>query len=318
MKPPKVSIVLPNYNYARYLDERITSLLGQTFEDFELIIVDDGSADDSRDVIGKYRSDPRIRTLWFDTNSGMTFRRWGDGAALATGKYLMFAGADDTCEPGLLEALVRVLDKHPEVGVACCQSWEIDSAGERVKIKQPKPRWAQDFIASGEEEATYQLTEATIQNASAALCRRSVFEKCGGFDPSLRICADWMLWSRMLSMSRLAWLAEPLNCYRKHDRTVRASTRPGADILEQYQVYDFILGAFPFSGSAREAAWNRLANYWINHLLTERWNADFEYHRSIYRLARSVDPSVGGRIPGAVWRRVAGRFQRRGLLPRWF
>ena len=312
---PKISIVLPNYNYARYLDERITSLLTQTFEDFELIIVDDASTDDSRAVIERYSSDPRIRTVWFEVNSGMTFKRWGDGAALATGEYLMFAGADDTCAPTLLESLVQVLDQHPEVGVAVCQSWEIDSVGKRVKIKHPKPRWARDFIVSGEEEGVYQLTEATIQNASAALCRRSLFERCGGFDLSLRVCADWMLWSRILSMSHLAWLAEPLNCYRKHDRTVRASTRPGAAIPEEYHVVNFILGAFPFSESSREAAWDKLAHHWINHLLTERWHADVGYHRSIYRLARSVDPSVGRRIPKVIWDRIVGILQRRGLLP---
>jgi glycosyltransferase involved in cell wall biosynthesis len=313
--PPKVSIVLPNYNYARYLDERITSLLAQTFQDFELIITDDGSTDDSRRVIEKYESDPRVRTVWFDTNSGMTYKRWADGAALAQGEYLMFAGADDTCEPTLLEELVKAVESNPEVGVACCQSWEIDSESKRIKIKQQKPRWANDFISTPEEEVRYQLTEATIQNASAALCRRSLYEKCDGFDLSFRICADWMLWSRILSMSHLAWIAKPLNCYRKHRGTVRASTSPGADILEQYRVHEFILASFPMSDEARETAWNRLAAYWINHLMTERWNADFAHHRRIYKLARKVDPEVRRRIPLVALERIDGILQRRGLLP---
>src|SRR5262245_17690621 len=108
----KVSIVVPNYNHARFLDERMTSLLGQTFEDFELIVVDDGSTDSSLAVITKYCSDPRVRTLFFETNSGTIFRRWNDGAAIATGEYLIFAGADDSCAPTQLETLVRTLDAH--------------------------------------------------------------------------------------------------------------------------------------------------------------------------------------------------------------
>lgn len=105
----KVSIVVPNYNHARFLDERMTSLLSQTFNDFELIVVDDGSTDNSREVIEKYCSDPRVQTLWFETNSGTVFQRWNDGASVAKGDYLMFANADDACAPTLLETLVRIL-----------------------------------------------------------------------------------------------------------------------------------------------------------------------------------------------------------------
>src|SRR5262249_50667444 len=113
---PRVSIVLPNYNYARYLDARITSLLGQTFSDFELIITDDASTDRSREVIEKYRSDSRLRTVYFDKNSGHIYKRWNDGAALATGQYVLFAGADDICNPTFLERLVQVLEQRPNVG----------------------------------------------------------------------------------------------------------------------------------------------------------------------------------------------------------
>ena len=88
---PKISIVLPNYNYARYLDERIQSLLNQTYTDFELIILDDASQDNSIEVIEKYTADPRVKTKYFSENSGLTYKRWNDGADIAQGEYLLIA-----------------------------------------------------------------------------------------------------------------------------------------------------------------------------------------------------------------------------------
>src|SRR5262249_37278880 len=98
---PKVSVILPSYNYARYLPERIESSLAQTVGDFELIIIDDASTDDSRAVIARY-ADPRIRTILCDVNGGHAYRRWNDAAREARGEFLLFAGADDTCEPTML------------------------------------------------------------------------------------------------------------------------------------------------------------------------------------------------------------------------
>ena len=115
---PKVSIVLPNYNYAKYLDERIQSLLNQTYKDFELIILDDASQDNSIEVIEKYRNDPRVKTKYFSENSGLPYQRWNDGADMAQGEYLLIAGADDSCHPTLLEKLVEKLDNYPHVGLS--------------------------------------------------------------------------------------------------------------------------------------------------------------------------------------------------------
>jgi len=134
---PKVSIVLPNYNYARYLDERIQSLLNQTYQDFELIILDDCSTDNSIEVIQKYLHDPRVKTKFYKENSGLPYKRWNDGADLAQGEYLLFAGADDSCDPTLIEKLVEKLDRNPSVGLGLCQSWITDSSGKITGSRRP-------------------------------------------------------------------------------------------------------------------------------------------------------------------------------------
>src|SRR5262249_39283856 len=129
---PRLSIVLPNYNYARYLDERIQSLLAQTYRDFELLILDDASRDNSRAVIERYVHDRRVRVRYYAENSGSTYPRWNDGAAMATGEYLLIAGADDSCHPTMAEKLLAKLEAHPSVGLAYCHSLVIDEAGQRI------------------------------------------------------------------------------------------------------------------------------------------------------------------------------------------
>src|ERR1035438_3730252 len=121
----KVSVVIPNYNHSRFLPRRIDSVLSQTFQDFELILLDDCSADDSRSILAQYSNDPRVRIEFNETNSGSTFKQWNKGVRLAHGKYVWIAESDDYADARLLERLVAVLDSDPAVSFAYCQSWVV-------------------------------------------------------------------------------------------------------------------------------------------------------------------------------------------------
>ena len=126
---PRVTVVTPNYNHARYLPQRLDSILNQTFRDFELIILDNASTDNSREVIESYTKDPRVRTIFNAENNGSTFKQWNLGLKHANGEYIWFAEADDYADPTLLKILVDRLDRHASVGLAYCQSWAIDADG---------------------------------------------------------------------------------------------------------------------------------------------------------------------------------------------
>src|SRR3984893_17231816 len=102
---PKVSVIIPNYNHAAYLRQRIDTVLRQTYQDFEVILMDDCSTDDSRTIISEYSSDPRIRIELNETNSGSTFRQWKKGIALARGEYIWIAESDDYSDERFLEQL---------------------------------------------------------------------------------------------------------------------------------------------------------------------------------------------------------------------
>lgn len=104
---PLVSVIIPNYNYARYLDARIESVLNQTFTDFELILLDDVSTDDSLKVFDQYKDNPHVSCLVVnETNSGSPFKQWMKGILLAQGKYIWIAEADDLAESDFLEKLL--------------------------------------------------------------------------------------------------------------------------------------------------------------------------------------------------------------------
>ena len=291
-----VSVIVPNYNYGRYLDERLQSLLNQTFTDLEVIVVDDASTDDSREVVSRYTGDARVKTAWFDQQSGSAYRRWNDGARQASGRYLHFAGADDACEPALIERLVEALERHPQAGLAYSRCQVIDSDGRPQSIIPSHPRWESDFVSSPEEELPFLLDQRTIPTASAVLVRRDLFERCGGFDTSFELAADHMLWAQVLRQSGFAYVADALSRFRTHDRTVRAQAKSTTRVMERYRVYGFILRAFEVDDNARERTLERLARHWIECWRGDRQSDRWRRHRAIYRAATLADPRLRARL----------------------
>ena len=298
---PKVSIVLPNYNYARYLDERIQSLLNQTYSDFELIILDDTSTDNSIEVIEKYTGDTRVKTKFYSENSGLPYKRWNDGADLAQGEYLLIAGADDSCHPTLLEKLVEKLDAHPSVGLAFSQSLETDIDGNYVcslvewTNHLDLERWKADFIEEGKNELQYLLFQCTIPNASSVLMRREVFIKAGKFDVNLRLAADYLLWIKMLAISDIAFVAEPLNYFRRHVGTVTSSaSRNGVQLEEILLVKQYLIKHFGsnFSRQDIEKAWAGCREEWFHLLVYSPRQVGLTKNLNIYRALSEVDSKI--------------------------
>lgn len=130
---PTVSVIVPNYNHAPYLKQRIDSILSQNYQDFELILLDDCSTDGSREVMENYRSDPHVSHIVFgDVNSGSAFRQWDKGIALAKGEWIWMAESDDYAEPTFLERLLEEVAKVPDCSLAFTKTWWVDESGKRL------------------------------------------------------------------------------------------------------------------------------------------------------------------------------------------
>lgn len=293
---PKLSIIVPNYNHARFLPQRIESILRQTFQDYELILLDDCSTDNSTLILSQYVNDPRVRFEFNQSNSGSTFRQWNKGVRLAKGKYIWIAESDDYADLRLIERLVTILDGDPEVVFAYCRAWcviegdHLDGFVDRFYANLHAWRWTADFRVDGREECRNYLVQCnTITNTSGVIFRRAIYEKVGGADENLRLCGDWKLWAAMALKGKIAFLAEPLNYIRFHEGTVRNKTiREAVDAAETLQVIRWILERVIPDDAVLERIYEKQASAWVHALMS--LHVPLERKRTIVRDVRAIDP----------------------------
>ncbi len=294
---PKVSVIIPNYNHALYLPKRIESVLAQTFRDFELIILDDCSPDNSREIINSYAAEnPEIQTYFNDKNSGSPFAQWNKGTGLAKGKYLWFAESDDFCDPKLLETLVPLLDENLNAGIAYCQTYLVDEQGEiknsyqiNLEFIYESDAWQKPFVKSGKEACKeWLLFHNPIPNASGALIRKSAFVEAGMADMTMKLNGDWFLYARLLAKNDLAFTPELLNYFRVHEHTQRQRANVDGTVYEEIiRINNFIRDNVPDSTANADHALSRISHWWIGSLPRQKWNGwNFKVNLRLYRFFR--------------------------------
>ncbi len=236
---PQLSIVVPSYNYDRFLEERMQSILDQTFQDYELLLLDDASSDGSVETLRRFAGQRAgTRLVVNDANSGSPFRQWLKGMSLTSGGLIWIAEADDTSDRRFVERLLPRLDDR-NVFLAYAKSVPIaddgramgDYAKQYLDRIAPR-RWSSSYVASDHREVDAALGVAnSIPNASAVIFRR--FEPEPDFVAGvsgLRLCGDWYSYLRIVRGGSIAYLSEPLNFHRRHDSTVTH----GVEGSEQY------------------------------------------------------------------------------------
>lgn len=222
---PKVSVIIPNYNHIKYLEQRINSVLNQTYKDFELIILDDKSTDNSKDVIELYRNHPKVsKIVYNEVNSGTTFKQWNKGFKLAQGEFIWMAESDDDASEHFLETLVSILEQNKNIGIVYCDSYYINENNIKLKrnhewknISFSTDRWLHDYQNSGINEANnYMIYHTIVDNVSCALLRKNTLFKVGLADETFKYAGDHFLYMNMLMVSDIAYISQPLNYFRDH------------------------------------------------------------------------------------------------------
>lgn len=253
-----VSVIIPAFNHAAFLPQRMDSVLNQTFQDFEIIILDDASSDNSRSVINTYNQHPKISHVVFNAvNSGSTFKQWSKGLALAKGKYIWIAESDDYCDLTLLQKLVDTHSSVANIGLTYCRSLPVNDQNEfydnsnwwikRVDAK----RWDSNYTNDGRNEVSnYLAVQCTIPNASAVLFTAECFNKINWESINYTICGDWYVYATILQQYNIAYIAEPLNYHRNHGTNAR-SIYAKNNFLEQYRVLRYINKTFNVNRSAK-------------------------------------------------------------------
>ncbi len=300
---PKISVIVPNYNHARYIGQRMRTVLEQTRGDFELLYLDDASTDESAEVVAPYLRDPRVRTILNSANSGSPFKQWNKGVREARGELIWIAEADDFADPRLLETLAGRLDAHPEAGVAYCQSMAVDAEGAPLRSyvehtnDLDKERWRADFVAEGAAETSRYLSRKnTLPNASAVVFRRGHYLRAGGADETLRFCGDWLLWAKLVALGQVAFVAEHLNFFRSHAGSVtHHSTRNGLEVAEAYEVLGQLMRAGLVREEDRERARDQMMRRWVQ-IESESGGIAWPRRARIFRLARRCDARAGIRL----------------------
>jgi len=214
---PCCSIIIPAYNAIKYLPETLESVLKQSFTDFEVLIIDDGSHDNIVEWSTEIK-DPRVK-LFSQKNQGVSAAR-NLGIKNATGEYIAFLDADDLWESTKLEKQLQYFHKNPYPGLVHTEMVLIDEESKSLGRK---------FTSNVEGNALKELLEQNTIVTSSVIVRRSCLETVGNFDKNLTSSEDWELWVRIASVYPIALIKEPLVFYRQHPN----NTTKNWQMLEQ-------------------------------------------------------------------------------------
>ncbi len=241
-----VSVIIPNYNHVRFLKQRMNSVLNQTYQDFEIIILDDCSTDKSRDIIETYRDHPKVSHIVYnEKNSGSTFKQWNKGIALAQGTYIWIAESDDVADKEFLQTLVPYVTGNKQLSVVYAQSYELN---EKDEVTGSWLSWTDDldphqflenFVMNGLIYIDrFLIHRNTIPNASGVVFKKNSYLQVGGADETIKNCSDWLFWMKMLLSSDVAFVAKPLNYFRYHEGSVIATATKRSDPKRYWEIYD--------------------------------------------------------------------------------
>ncbi|MES2741849.1 MAG: glycoside hydrolase family 99-like domain-containing protein [Pseudomonadota bacterium] len=240
----RVSVVVPNYKYERYIARRLDSIFQQGFPVYEVIVLDDASPDGSVAAIKAYleSSGNEARLVVNDSNSGSVFRQWKKGVDLCAGDLVWIAEADDLTAPGFLQELATAFD-DPQLALAYCQSKQIDAADNIVADNYLEYTLSAsdccltDYFRDGKEEiAKSMCIKNTIPNVSAVLMRRAVIAHT--LDAvqerlfAMKVAGDWLVYLHVMMKGKVCHSKKALNLHRRHEGSVTGSLAAARHIDE--------------------------------------------------------------------------------------
>ncbi|MBS1715419.1 MAG: glycosyltransferase [Armatimonadetes bacterium] len=206
---PRVSILLTCFNHLKYVPAAVEGVLGQTFRDYEVIALDDGSTDGTRDWLTENLGGHR---LVFNPQNLGTYATLNVGLREARGEFVAVLNDDDVWAPEKLERQLALMDAHPKVGLCHTDGWFIDGEGRRTEGSP----LGFEFPRTATGDVLLALLSANKIIASAALVRRECFDRLGGFDESYFGSGDWQMWTRIAEQYDVGYVDRPLTFYRVH------------------------------------------------------------------------------------------------------
>jgi glycosyltransferase involved in cell wall biosynthesis len=266
-----VAVIVASYNHAEFLYQRMQSIIDQTHQDLEVLVIDDCSTDNSREVLEQFKFDPRIKLIFSDVNRGWVATS-NVGFEKTSAEFVLFANCDDFCDPQLISSLLEALELNPTAAVSFCQSTLVDHNNVQIGTDRMHRSRKFKYLTEGDTlidscTATEMLIESCIiPNLSAALFRREVLVEAAILSDSFSVVSDWELFLKIAKRHDIAYVHSSFNSFRQHDTTIRSSTK---DRKIFYEYFELLLSQLPFQGKRM----NRLVrtsvlSKWISYIIS--------------------------------------------------
>lgn len=238
MFAPLVSVIIPNYNHSSYLEERINSVLNQSYDNIEVIILDDKSTDNSVEIIKRYANHPKVKQVLVNKeNSGSTFIQWSKGFNLSKGDYIWIAESDDVAHVDFLKEMVNAINADESVVLALSKIQIIDEKGEKGKIigashaTKIRKRSGRNFINCS------LFLGNRLFNASSMIFKKSSLDYIDDKYKSLKSSGDYMFYVELATTGNVVEVPIILDYFRRHDATVTPHSNASGETCEN----DFVV-----------------------------------------------------------------------------
>lgn len=290
---PFVSVIVPNYNHAKFLRERLDSILKQTYTHFELIILDDCSTDNSMDVIDQYKDEPRLKmVVRNEQNSGSPFKQWNKGISLAHGELIWIAESDDACSPDFLATMVERHKEHPDAVIAFCRSQIINEKGEKSGGYTCSKRF-REFYTGREFIDNFLMWHNDITNASSVLFKREAALHISGDYMNYRSSGDRLFWILLCGKGGVSFEDTPLNYHRMHgDNTTATNFISGSSYKQDVQILKYLEE-------------HHLISKW-NAFRVKKYNITFiKYRDEIFKDNKALQDEILSEWNPSIWVKMA-------------
>lgn len=252
----KVSVVVPNYNYEKFIIRRLYSILNQDTKIYELLILDDCSKDNSRalidDIYNNIKDYVNVRKIYNEENSGSAFKQWSKGMKEATGEYVWIAEADDYCDKRMLSTLLKPISEEDNIYISYVDTAFTDKKGN-IFLKSIKPEidimktghWNHDFIDNGLDEiANYTFLNNTIANVSSCILKKDDYSEVYDVAGSYRQSGDWIFYLNVMARGKIAYTDKVMNFYRVHEGQITSQMKKEKHLEEIKSIYKYISEKF--------------------------------------------------------------------------
>lgn len=253
-KSQRVSVVIPNYNYEKFIIERIDSVLRQSYPIYELIVLDDCSTDNSPKIIQEKLAtitDIKTRFIANQTNSGSVFSQWQKGMNLAKGDFVWIAEADDSAHPRFLETAMAGFahSAHPNVVLSFTDSMRMDENNKILEYHtRPTIHQEGSYVVDGRKEIMRCFAVSnTIFNVSGVIWRKGNYDQLFEEAKNFVVAGDWYIYYKLMELGDIAYDNHSLNYFRKHNRSVSTTVKDDIEYAEIRRIQDEIAAKYPLS-----------------------------------------------------------------------